>query len=219
MTQTWSHDAALSERVRANLDGYRRAGCGPEPGEEPLRAAAVALVIAKGPDDGASVLLTRRPASMSRHSGQYALPGGKLDPGETARQAALRELEEELGITAQPDHVLGVLDDLPTRSGFQITPFVLWLPATTPVRPDPGEVAAVFHIPLGDLFAGRGRGDNRGLSSHEAAGENVFSLFIPSLDHDVFAPTAAMLDHFREVALMGRHTPIVRFGEPNFARR
>lgn len=213
--QIWRHDATLRAMVRENLVAHRR-DAHPAQG---LRRAAVAIVLAEENPGEAAFLLTRRPPRMSAHAGQYALPGGKVDPGETAEQAALRELAEELAIEAEPDQVLGVLDDLPTRSGYLVTPFVIWVDAGTPITPDAREIAALFHLPLGDLFAGRGRGDNRGLTDHEAAGENVFSLFIPSLDHDVFAPTAAILDHFREVALLGRRTPIVRFGEPNFARR
>ena len=211
----WRHDGDLQARVSANLAAYRRDAHA----AKGLRRAAVSVVLAEGLPGEATFLLTRRPARMSAHAGQYALPGGKTDPGETAEQAARRELAEELAVEAAPSQVLGVLDDLPTRSGYLVTPFVIWLDPGTPITPDPREIAALYRLPLADLFAGRGRGDNRGLTDHEAAGDNVFSLFIPTLDHDVFAPTAAILDHFREVALMGRPTPIVRFGEPNFAKR
>ncbi len=128
-------------------------------------------------------------------------------------------MHEELTVEAGPDQILGALDDLPTRSGFLVTPFVIWLAPGTAIRPEPNEIDTLFRVPLTDLFAGRGRGGNRGLSAEEEAGEQVFSLFIPTLGHDLFAPTAAILDHFREVALLGRDTPVVRFGEPNFARR
>ena len=80
------------------------------------------------------------------------------------------------------------------------------------------EIAEVHRLPLSDLFAGRGRGGNRDLSAEDTSGSSVFSLFIPTLGHDMFAPTAAIMDHFREVALLGRPTPAVRFGEPRFAR-
>jgi hypothetical protein len=87
------------------------------------------------------------------------------------------------------------------------------------VRPAPDEIAEVHRIPLGDLFAGRGRGANRGLPAMAVSGPAVFSLYIPALGHDLFAPTAAIVDHFREVALTGRPTPAVLFGEPKFARQ
>ena len=157
-----------------------------------LRAAAVAIVLA---------------------------PGGRIDSGEDAMTAARREVSEELGFEATPSQVLGVLDDLPTHSGYRVTPFVVWLGGQTEPRPSPDEIAEVHRIPLDDLYAGRGRGGNRGLSAGAEAGPAVFSLFIPTLGHDLFAPTAAIMDHFREVALMGNATPVVRFGEPHFARK
>jgi ADP-ribose pyrophosphatase YjhB (NUDIX family) len=168
-------------------------------------------------------LLTRRTPRLNSHAGQYALPGGRLDPGEDALTAARRELHEELGIEAGPDQVLGALDDLPTRSGYLVTPFVVWLGAAAEPCPSPDEIAELHHIPLGDLFAGPGvggtQGVNRDLSASDLSGTSVFSLFIPTLDHDLFAPTAAIMDHFREVALTGRPTPAVRFGEPLFAQK
>jgi 8-oxo-dGTP pyrophosphatase MutT (NUDIX family) len=187
---------------------------------EGLRAAAVAIVLAPSEDHGSTrFLLTLRTPRLSSHGGQYALPGGRIDSGEDAMTAARRELHEELGIEAAPSQVLGVLDDLPTISGYLVTPFVVWLGQHVALHPSPDEIAEVHRIPLGDLYAGRGQGGNRGLSAGAEAGPSVFSLFIPTLGHDLFAPTAAIMDHFREVALMGRATPVVRFGEPKFARK
>jgi 8-oxo-dGTP pyrophosphatase MutT (NUDIX family) len=212
----WPYTDALRERIRVNLTRYLRRAAAPDN----LRAASVAVVLAPSVrGDLATVLLTLRAPRLSSHAGQYALPGGRVDKGEDAMTAARRELEEELGIAAAPAQILGVLDDLPTRSGYLVTPFVVWLGAQTELRPSPDEIAEVHHIPLGDLYAGRGRGGNRGLSKDAETGRAVFSLYIPTLGHDLFAPTAAILDHFREVALMGRATPVVRFGEPRFARK
>ena len=90
-----------------------------------LRKAAVVVAIAPL-EDQASVLVTLRPQKLNRHGGQYALPGGRLDPGETDEQAALRELDEELGLHLPTDAILGRLDDFPTRSGFRIAPLVVW---------------------------------------------------------------------------------------------
>ena len=212
----WPYTDALRERIRTNLAGYARQAAPPEG----LRAAAVAIVLAPSEDHSvATFLLTLRAPRLSSHAGQYALPGGRIDPGEDAVTAARRELHEELGIEAAPSQILGVLDDLPTISGYLVTPFVVWLGAQAQPRPSPDEIAEVHRIPLGELYAGRGRGGNRGLSSGAEAGPSVFSLFIPTLGHDLFAPTAAIMDHFREVALMGRATRVVRFGEPRFARK
>ncbi len=217
----WSYGQATRERIRSNLAAYPRRAAAPEG----LRAAAVSVVLAPSilvaAADGAATtfLLTLRAPRLNAHAGQYALPGGKLDAGEDALTAARRELYEELGIEAGPEQVLGVLDDLPTRSGYLITPFVVWLGEGAEPRPAPDEIAALHRIPLTDLFAGPGRGANRDLSADAVAGPAVFSLFIPTLGHDLFAPTAAIMDHFREVALIGRPTPVVPFGEPRFARK
>jgi len=210
----WPYTAETRARIAANLARHERvpaAGAG-------LRAAAVSVVLAPvNGGAGTAFLLTRRTPRLKAHSGQYALPGGRIDAGETPLAAARRELAEELGVTSE--EVLGALDDLPTTSGYLVTPFVMWLGEGAALDPSPHEIAAVFSIPLSDLFAGRGRGGNRLNATGAEHEPGVFSLFIPTLGHDVFAPTAAMLDHFREVALLGRSTPPVRFAEPKFARR
>lgn len=214
-TPTLAHDSALRALLTLHLKHHPREDCE----AEGLKPAAVSVVLVPGAGGGSELLLTLRAPRLRAHSGQYALPGGKLDPGESAVDAALRELAEELGVEARPGDILGALDDLPTRAGYVIRPFVVWLRAAPTLRPAPDEIAAVHRIPLGDLFAGRGRGGNRGIAAGDEDAPGVFSLFIPALGHDLFAPTAAILDQFREVALLGRSTPVVRFGEPAFARR
>jgi len=214
--EDWIYNPALRARIGRNLAAYQRLKDAPEG----LKRAAVSIVLTPARDHrGTALLLTRRTPRLNAHSGQYALPGGRVDPGESALEAARRELHEELGIEAGPGEVLGKLDNLPTRSGYLITPFVVWLDGHAELRPSPHEIAAVFRIPLNDLFAGRGRGGNREEARGAEGEAGIFSLFIPTLGHDLFAPTAAVLDHFREVALLGRATPAVRFGEPRFARK
>src|SRR5215210_581651 len=93
-----------------------------------------------GVSGGAAFLLCRRAARMNRHPGQWALPGGKIDLGESVESAALRELEEELGLRVDPSEVLGRLDDYGTRSGFVITPVVVWGGEDIELVPDPAEV-------------------------------------------------------------------------------
>src|SRR6185436_20711729 len=105
-----------------------------------LRPAAVAVFGMPGSrSTRASIVLTVRAAGL-RHSGQWACPGGRREPGETAEAAALRELEEEVGLALPPEHVLGCLDDYSTRSGFVMTPVVVWGIPGVVLRPDPREV-------------------------------------------------------------------------------
>src|SRR5450631_1542036 len=144
--------------------------------------------------DAPALLLTRRPGHMRRHAGQWALPGGRIDSGETAEQAALRELQEEVGLEFGPDALLGRLDDYATRSGFVITPLVLWAGAALEIRPAPEEVASAHRIPLSEFL----REDAPLLDPpHEAGGQPV--LRMPLADHWIAAPTAAMIYQFREV--------------------
>ncbi len=181
-----------------------------------LRHAAVALVVVRNPGaDDACVLLTLRPRHLNRHSGQFALPGGRLDAGETPQQGALRELHEELGLELKPQDVLGRLDDYPTRSGFCITPVVMWAGEGAALRPAPDEVAEVFHIPLREL-------DNPEiplLTPSEDGETQVLSAILPSLQHRIFAPTAALLYQFREVAGRGASTRVDCYDQPPFAWR
>ena len=111
-----------------------------------LRGAAVLIAVTEREEPG--VLLTHRPLEMRTHAGQVAFPGGKIDPGEDAITAALREAHEELGIA--PDHVkvIGPTDDYRTGSGFHITPVVGVVPGNLTITPNPGEVADWFEAPL-----------------------------------------------------------------------
>jgi 8-oxo-dGTP pyrophosphatase MutT (NUDIX family) len=171
----------------------------------------VALAVVTGGNDPA-VLITRRADSLRAHPGQYALPGGRIDPGESAADAALRELAEELGLRLPSESVLGLLDDYVTRSGFVITPVVIWAGAPEqPIRPHEAEVAEVFAVPFADLDV-----------------EPVF-VAIPESDRPVIrlplrggwlhAPTAAVLHQFREVVLHRRRTRVAHLEQPVFAWR
>ena len=161
--------------------------------------------------DAPALLLTRRPAHMRRHAGQWALPGGRIDVGETPEQAGLRELGEELGLAFGPEAVLGRLDDYATRSGFVITPLVIWGGAVREMSPDPQEVASAHRIPVSEFL----REEAPLLDPpHDAGGPPV--LRMPLGDHWVAAPTAALLYQFREVLLLGRATRVSHFDQPRF---
>ncbi len=179
---------------------------------EGRRLAAVAIAVVRdGPaEDPPAVLLTRRAGGLRRHSGQWALPGGRLDPGETAEDAARRELAEELGLELPAESVLGLLDDYPTRSGFVVTPVVVWGGEAGELRPDPGEVAAVYRVPWAEL------GRPEAVHLIPSGGEQPL-LALELLDTMIFAPTAAILHQFAELAVHGRSTRVDRFEQPRFA--
>lgn len=162
----------------------------------------------------AAVLLTRRAMHLRNHPGQWALPGGRIEPGESAAAAALRELHEEVGLLLQPDAVLGQLDDFPTRSGFAITPIVVWAgPVSASLVPNPAEVASIHRVPLTELL----RSDAPLLEPIADSPHPV--LRMPIGTGWVAAPTAALLFQFREVCLAGRSTRVAHYEQPLFARR
>ena len=112
--------------------------------------AAVLIAVTERPDPG--VLLLHRPANMRAHPGQIAFPGGKIDPGETAVEAALREAHEELGINADDVKVIGTGDQYRTGSAYEITPVLATIPADIEIRPNPLEVAQWFEAPLDHML-------------------------------------------------------------------
>ncbi|TFZ07621.1 NUDIX hydrolase [Ramlibacter humi] len=161
----------------------------------------------------AAILLTRRAATMSRHSGQWALPGGRLDEGETPEAAALRELREEVGLVLEPEDILGRLDDYVTRSGFVITPIVAWAGTATDLFPNAAEVGSVHRLRVREFM----REDAPLLEPSDEPGRQI--LRMPVGRHWIAAPTAAVLYQFREVCIAGRSTRVAHFDQPVFARR
>src|SRR5216117_3064758 len=140
-------DDALRARTRANLAAFERQTIA----QDGRRPAAVAVVLLDDEEGRACFLLTRRAATLRAHARQWALPGGRIDPGESAEHAALRELREEVGLERDASTVLGLLDDYGTRSGFVITPVVVWGGPGVTLAPNPAEVASVHRVPLADL--------------------------------------------------------------------
>lgn len=202
-------DDALRERVLANLAGFPRRTVA----LEGRRAAAVAVALVADTHGRPSFLITRRGSKLRRHAGQWALPGGRVDTGEAPVAAALRELGEELGLEVDPADVLGLLDDYPTRSGFVITPVVLWGGRDPVLRPDSTEVAAVYRVPLAELAK---PGSPR-LRTIPESDRPVISL--PLLGTQIHAPTAAILYQLLEVAVRGHDTRVDHFEQPVFAWR
>ena len=135
----------LKDSIRHNLTSFSRI----TENQSSLGSATVVIAIIE--ENTPYFLLTRRASKLRKHAGQYALPGGKVDEGESIEQAALRELEEELGIQVSEENILGKLDDYTTRSGFVITPLVVWVRENISLTPNSDEVAKVFRIPLSDL--------------------------------------------------------------------
>lgn len=158
-----------------------------------------------------ALLLTRRAGGLRSHAGQWALPGGRTDDGETPEQAALRELQEEIGLRPSPSALLGRLDDYATRSGYLITPVVVWLDAARALQPNPQEVHSVHRIPVSELM----RADAPILNVVQSTQRQV--LRMPVGVRWIAAPTAAFLLQFREVCLLGRPTRVAHFDQPAFA--
>ena len=214
---TIGFDDTLRAVLSANLDAHERSA-------QPLngrRHAAVALVIVDsdtrclggvvGAPGGAALLLCQRALGMTRHAGQWALPGGRVEIDETPLDAALRELDEELGVTLGPQSVVGWLDDYSTRSGYVITPVVLWGGADPALKPAQAEVLAVYRVGLEALI----NAEPRFISIPES---DRPVLQLPLGDHLIHAPTGAILFQLRQVGLLGRAGERVHgFEEPVFA--
>jgi 8-oxo-dGTP pyrophosphatase MutT (NUDIX family) len=204
----------FDDTTRRNIAG-RCAGFARLPASEPapaLKRAAVAIVLVEADDSqsGTALLLTLRAAGLRAHRGQWALPGGRCDEGETPVTAALRELHEELGLALGPDDVLGWLDNYPTRSGYLITPVVVWANKRAGLSPNPAEVASVHRIPLDEL-------EQADVFDFVAIPESTRRVIrFRYAGQFIHAPTAAMMYQFREV-LAGRHTRVAELEQPVFA--
>ena len=208
-------DDRLRGRIVANLERFERE---PETGPELTRAAVTVILLAND-DDEACFVITRRASGMRDHPGQWALPGGRMDPGESSAETALRETREEVGLALPPECVIGMLDDYPTRSGFVITPVVVWADGKPALDPNPDEVAEVYRIPLEVLE----HPDVPRLRAIPESDRPVISVPISvpllGLDVHVHAPTAAILYQLREVVLRGESTRVAHFEQPVFAWR
>ena len=202
-------DDALLDRARGNLAAFDRRAVA----AEGRKAAAVAVVLLPDHEGRGCFLLTKRAPTLRAHKGQWALPGGRVDAGESPEGAALRELDEEVGLKLGAGAVLGLLDDYPTRSGFVITPVVFWADDPGALAPNPAEVARVHLVPLEDLDAP----DVPRFISIPESDRPVIQL--PLLGSLIHAPTAAVIYQMREVVSHGRPTRVDHLEQPVWAWR
>jgi 8-oxo-dGTP pyrophosphatase MutT (NUDIX family) len=179
-----------------------------------LKPAAVVIALAETEDGSgeAAFLMTRRTRDLRAHRGQWALPGGRCDEGETSVEAALRELAEEVSLRLETSDVLGILDDYATRSGYLITPVVMWAGANPRLRLNPKEVASVHRIPLTEIM----RPDAVDFLTIPESNRRVIRVHING--SSIHAPTGALIYQFREV-LAGRATRVNELEQPVFAWR
>jgi 8-oxo-dGTP pyrophosphatase MutT (NUDIX family) len=235
---TIGYDEALRDQIRGRLTGHdRRTVTDPSKrhaavavvlvdslvGEDRVDPAPVDDWIAGRPmpedldgrmvdvSGGASFLLCRRASRLSSHSAQWALPGGRLDPGESVVDAALRELDEEVGVRLAESAVLGLLDDYPTRSGYVITPVVIWGGGRLDPRPAPDEVVAVYRVGLHQLL----RDDSPRFITIPESPRPVVQ--IPLGNDLIHAPTGAVLLQLRWLCLEGRGDRVDDLEQPVFA--
>jgi 8-oxo-dGTP pyrophosphatase MutT (NUDIX family) len=236
---TLPYDATLRERIQRNLTGHqRRSVTDPakrhaavavvlvdsELGEDRVDPAPVDDWIAGRPmpeagldgrmvdvSGGAAFVLCRRASRLNSHAAQWALPGGRLDPGETAVDAALRETHEEIGVDLSGSSVLGLLDDYPTRSGYVITPVVLWGGGRLELRPAPEEVVAAYRVGLHQLL----RDDSPRYISIPESPRPVVQ--IPLGNDLIHAPTGAVLLQVRWLCLQGNSERVDELEQPVFA--
>jgi len=201
----------MRERLVGNLEVFERFRLD----DTGKRHSAVAITVVLDIDrtGGPCFLLTRRAPRLNAHAGQWAIPGGRVDPGEDPATTALRELDEELGVRLGADAVVGLLDDYETRSGYVITPVVVWGGELSrrDLHPNPHEVARAYFVGLDDLD----KPDSPRFVTIPESDRPVIQL--PLLGTLIHAPTAAVLYQFRDAAVHGRPTRVAHYEQPVFA--
>jgi 8-oxo-dGTP pyrophosphatase MutT (NUDIX family) len=204
----WPFDHTTRRNIAERCAAFMRLA--PDEPAPALKRAAVAVALTEADGSGTALLLTLRAAGLRAHSSQWALPGGRCDEGETEAESALRELHEELGLELGPGDVLGLLDDYPTRSGYLITPVVVWAGTGAAISPNPDEVASVHRVALADIE----RPDAFSFTTIPESTRRVIRFHHGG--QFIHAPTAALIYQFREV-LAGRDTRVAELEQPVFA--
>jgi 8-oxo-dGTP pyrophosphatase MutT (NUDIX family) len=154
----------------------------------PLMNAAVLVAVTDRPEPG--VILTQRTDTLSRHPGQIAFPGGRIDPGDSgAIDAALREAEEEIALPRDRVIVIGEADRYRTVTGFEVTPVIGIVPPDLILVPSAGEVAQVFEVPLDFVLDAA----NHVEATVEWQGRNRHYYEINWAGHRIWGATAAMI--------------------------
>ena len=201
---------ATRQEIAGRCAAFVRAA--PDAATASLKRAAVAITLARSTEAAGetALLLTMRAASLRAHGNQWAPPGGRCDPGEGPVETALRELDEEIGLKLGTEAVLGLLDDYPTRSGYLITPVVMWADDTARLAPNPAEVASVHRIALTQIER-----DDAFNFVRIPESERRVIRFSHAGDF-IHAPTAALIYQFREV-VAGRDTRVAELEQPVFA--
>jgi len=214
-------DEDLLRRIQSNLKhfdirthnkaGYRHAAVAITVVDLQHNPGVYGIPFQKAWASHAALILTRRAITLKKHAAQWALPGGRMDKGERPEDTALRELEEEVGLKLSEDRIIGRLDDYSTRSGFTISPVVVWGGTGITLKANPKEVAAIHRIPLTEFM----REDAPILEPIAESDHPV--LLMPVGDNFIASPTGAMIYQFIEVAILGKNKRVDHYEQPYFA--